>query len=163
MVSDSPSEPAHYDNDTTPPERCEVVIDTPRLSFTKRRDDGVVDFVAPLPSPFNYGSVPGTRSGDGDRVDAIVLGPRLHPGSRHEVEVYGVARFVDAGADDPKWICKLGRPTFAERMQLEAFFRVYAVFKRSINSARGRGGETRYDGFAAGTSRSMTPGNSRFR
>jgi inorganic pyrophosphatase len=61
-------------------EELDVVIEVPLGSFIKRRDDGRVDFVSPVPCPFNYGSVPDTLSGDGDRVDAVVLGPRLPRG-----------------------------------------------------------------------------------
>jgi inorganic pyrophosphatase len=40
-----------------PPE-IEVVIEVPRGSFLKRGSTGHVDFISPLPCPFNYGSVP---------------------------------------------------------------------------------------------------------
>ena len=36
----------------------EVVIEVPRGSFLKRGSTGRVDFVSPLPCPYNYGSVP---------------------------------------------------------------------------------------------------------
>jgi inorganic pyrophosphatase len=140
---------ARFDNGSMPPERCVVVIDASRLSFVKRSDDGRVDFVSPLPCPFNYGSVPETLSGDGDRVDVVLLGPRVRAGSRLEVQVHGVARFVDAGEADPKWICKVGELTRADRLQVEAFFRVYAVAKRALNALRGKSGPTRYLGMAA--------------
>jgi hypothetical protein len=39
-----------------PPE-VEVLIEIPRGSFVKRGSTGHVDFVSPLPCPFNYGSV----------------------------------------------------------------------------------------------------------
>ncbi|MDD9938820.1 MAG: inorganic diphosphatase [Myxococcales bacterium] len=128
------------------PRRCEVVIDSPRGSVVKRTDDGGVDFLSPLPCPFNYGSVPDTVSGDGDRIDAIVLGTRLAAGTRVEVEVLAVARFVDAGEEDPKWICGEAPLTGRARLQVNAFFRVYAIAKRALNRARGRSGATRYDG-----------------
>jgi inorganic pyrophosphatase len=122
------------------------VIDSPRGSVIKRADDGGIDFVSPLPCPFNYGSVPGTVSGDGDRVDAVVLGARLPAGTRVRVKVLAVARFVDAGDEDPKWIC--GQPPLRDvaRLQVDAFFRVYALAKRALNRARGKHGATRYDG-----------------
>jgi inorganic pyrophosphatase len=128
------------------PAETEVVIDAPRFSCVKRRDDGGVDFVSPLPCPFNYGSVPGTRSGDGDRIDAVVLGARLARGTCVRVRVHGLVRFVDAGADDPKWICSEARPGAADRHQLAAFFTLYALAKRVLNRARGKRGPTRYDG-----------------
>ncbi len=123
-----------------------MVIDSPRGSVVKRTDDGGVDFLSPLPCPFNYGSVPDTVSGDGDRIDAIVLGTRLAAGTRVEVEVLAVARFVDAGEEDPKWICGEAPLTGRARLQVSAFFRVYAIAKRALNRARGRSGATRYDG-----------------
>ncbi len=131
---------------TEPPVETEVIIDSPRFSCVKRRDDGRIDFVSPLPCPFNYGSVPGTRSGDGERIDAVVLGPRLPRHARRRLAVAGLVRFVDAGAQDPKWVC-VQRPLRAlDRLQLEAFFRVYALAKRALNRARGHGGLTRYEG-----------------
>jgi len=128
------------------PLECEVIIDSPRGSVVKRKDDGGVDFLSPVPCPFNYGSVPDTVSGDGDRIDAIVLGPRVAAGTRLHVRVLAVARFVDAGEDDPKWICGTAPLAGRHRLQINAFFRVYAIAKRALNAARGRGGETRYDG-----------------
>ena len=47
--------------------------------------DGTVDFVSPLPSPFNYGSVPDTLSEDGDPLDALLVGPRRPAGYRASV------------------------------------------------------------------------------
>ena len=40
------------------PPLVEVVVEIPRGSFLKRGSSGRVDFVSPLPCPFNYGSVP---------------------------------------------------------------------------------------------------------
>jgi inorganic pyrophosphatase len=126
--------------------RVRVVIDTPRLCFIKRRDDGRVDFVSPLPSPFNYGSVPSTTSHDGDRIDAIVLGPRLARGAEVERDVVAIARFVDAGVDDPKWICSDRPLSAADRALISAFFAIYVRMKRALNTLRGEPGPTRFDG-----------------
>jgi inorganic pyrophosphatase len=70
------------------PAELEVVIEVPLGGFIKRRDDGGIDFVSLAPCPFKYGSVPDTRSGDGDRLDALVLGPRLARGTRVRAEEY---------------------------------------------------------------------------
>jgi len=129
-----------------PPEHAEVIVDAPRFSWAKRRDDGGIDFVSPVPCPFNYGSVPGTLSGDGDRIDALVLGPRLPRHSRHSLPVLGVVRFVDAGEQDPKWICGRAPLQKHDLALIEAFFRVYAVAKGTLNFLRGRSGPTRYAG-----------------
>jgi len=125
----------------------EVIIDVPLGSFVKRTDDGAIDFVSPAPCPFNYGSVPDTRSGDGDRLDAVVLGPRLARGARVRVNVVGRVRFTDAGQDDPKLICSdraLGR---LDRAKVITFFALYARAKALLNRVRGKAGPTRFDGF----------------
>jgi len=129
-----------------PPARVDVQIDAPRFSFLKRDDRGAIDFVSPLPCPFNYGSVPGTRSGDGDRIDALVLGARKPRGLVRQLPVVAIVHFTDAGELDPKWICAAGPLDLVAHVQVDAFFRVYAVAKRALNRARGKSGETRYDG-----------------
>lgn len=131
-------------------ERCEVVIEYPRWSAVKRRSDGSVDFVSPLPCPYNYGHVPGVLSGDGDPLDAVVLGARLPAGTRVQVQVVGVIGFVDAGLADPKVICsRSGALTGAQRRGLERFFTVYALGKRGLAALRGIRGETRFSGWLA--------------
>jgi inorganic pyrophosphatase len=71
----------HAPPDGTPAASAErqdldVLIEVPRGSFVKRGSTGVVDFVSPLPCPFNYGSVPQYLGLEGDLLDAVVLGPR---------------------------------------------------------------------------------------
>jgi inorganic pyrophosphatase len=124
----------------------EVVIEVPLGGFIKRRDDGSVDFVSPAPCPFNYGSVPGTRSGDGDRLDALVLGRRLARGTRVRTHVVGHVRFTDAGEDDPKLICSERPLSRIDRWRITVFFVVYARAKALINRLRGKTGPTRYGG-----------------
>ena len=124
-----------------------VVIDVPKWSFVKRKDDGSVDFISPLPSPFNYGHVPDTLAEDGDAFDAVVLGARLSPRSRVTVPVQGRVGFIDAGESDPKWICSQQPLRATERRQVERFFRRYAVAKRLINRVRRKQGPTRYLGW----------------
>ena len=128
------------------PSELEVVIEVPRGSFIKRDDHGRVDYVSPLPSPFNYGSVPGTRSGDGDRLDALVLGARLARGARVTVPVVGIVHFLDAGQSDPKYICARGPLRARDKLLVAAFFRSYAYLKGALNRLRGRRGPTRYGG-----------------
>jgi len=132
------------------PSEVEVVIESPRGSVVKRRADGGVDFVSPLPCPYNYGSIPGRQSGDGDPLDAVVMGPRLRRGERLRLQVVGVIDFLDAGEGDPKVICARGPLTPGERRGLERFFRVYAAFKRVLHRVRGRTGETRFRGWLSG-------------
>lgn len=129
------------------PEPCEVVIEVPAWTFVKRKPDGAVDFVSPFPSPFNYGSVVGSISADGDPLDALVLGPRLPRGARVSVVAYAEVDFLDAGVRDPKRIC--GRaPTLLDRARVAGFFRFYAIAKRALHRARRepRAALTRYGG-----------------
>jgi inorganic pyrophosphatase len=67
----------------------DVVIEVPRGSFIKRGSTGNVDFVSPLPCPFNYGSVPAYLGLEGDLLDALVLGPRLALGALHTGQGWG--------------------------------------------------------------------------
>jgi len=127
-------------------DEVEVVIEVTRGSFVKRRPDGSVDFVSPLPCPYNYGSVPETRAADGDPIDALVLGPALERGERVRVPVRAVVRFIDAGAEDLKLVCSPVALTNEQRHRIDRFFRLYVRFKQALNTARRRPGATRYEG-----------------
>jgi inorganic pyrophosphatase len=128
------------------PRELEVLIELPRWGFVKRDDSGRIDLLSPLPCPFNYGSVPGSLAPDGQREDALVLGPRLPTGSRQWLQVLGRVRFVDAGLADPKWVCGRSRLSARERISIDAFFNFYARVKRLVNAARGLPGPTHYAG-----------------
>ncbi|MBO6934396.1 MAG: inorganic diphosphatase [Deltaproteobacteria bacterium] len=121
--------------------RVPVVIEVPRFSFVKRDPKGAIDFVSPFPTPFNYGSIPGTLAEDGEPRDVLLLGPRLARGTRTEAEVLGVVRFLDAGVPDPKIVAgpHLGR---RDRPTIDGFFRLYA-FAKWCTGRR----PTRYEGF----------------
>ena len=114
----------------------------------KRDLAGKVDFVSPVPCPFNYGSVVGTLAEDGDPIDAVVLGGRIHRGEQRVCTAWSWAEFVDDGAADPKLICTVGTqpPTRADLLAVRGFFRLYARCKRWLNRLRGRRGSTRYRG-----------------
>lgn len=132
----------------TLPERVRVTVETPRGTFVKWRADGSVDYVSPLPCPFNYGCVEALSGGDGDPLDAVVLGPTLAAGARVEVAVHGVVRFLDAGCVDDKLVCGDAPPTDAQRRSVLAFFALYARIKRVLHRLRREPGETRLLGWA---------------
>lgn len=121
----------------------EVEVEAPAGSFVKRRPDGTVDVVSPLPVPWNYGFVPGAEGGDGDPLDALLLGPRRPRGSRHRGVVLGVVHMVDAGATDDKLVVGRGP---APRRAIRAFFTLYVVFKRVLYRLRRTPGPTRVEG-----------------
>ena len=116
----------------------EAVIEVPRWSFVKRKDDGSVDYVSPLPSPFNYGSVPGTLSPDGDPLDALVLlEDPTFPGCHVRTRPVGQLEMTDEAGRDLKVLCvPAGDPRWAHIQdvadvdpfllnEIHHFFRVY--------------------------------------
>ena len=132
-----------------PPREVEVFVEVPRGSFLKRElgDEGlVVDYVSPLPSPYNYGCAPDLPGEDGDPLDVVVLGPRLRAGTRVRMPVVGLLRFVDAGQRDDKLVAGRDEPTAGQRRRLALFFRLYARARRLINATRKLRGTTRYEG-----------------
>ena len=122
----------------------DALIESSRWTFVKRRADGRVDFVSPIPCPYNYGCLPGTTSGDGDPIDVIVLGPRLAAGTRVSLPVVAEVEFVDEGRADTKLVLSATPLMPAQARGLVAFFRVYAVAKRGLARLRGRSGEIRF-------------------
>jgi inorganic pyrophosphatase len=129
--------------------RVRVTIETPRGSFLKWRADGALDYVSPLPCPFNYGCVAGELGGDGDPLDAVVLGPALAAGEVVEVDVHGVVRFLDAGRVDDKLVCAHAPLTATQRRGVLVFFALYGRAKQALNRVRGRQGATRLLGWAS--------------
>jgi inorganic pyrophosphatase len=127
------------------PKQLEVLVEHPRHAILKRREDGSLDFISPLPCPYNYGSVPGTKAADGDREDALVLGPRLPKGTRMQARVLARANFYDAGSFDGKWVCGQSMSE-RERQGLVVFFSVYARCKAMLNWLRGVHGKTTFEG-----------------
>ena len=120
----------------------EVVIEIPRGSFLKRGSDGSLDFISPLPCPYNYGSVPGLLGLEGDLLDAVVLGPRLARGSRVRVAAHGAVGLMDRGRYDDKLICAREPPSAAQCARVVRFFRVYGWAKRLLNLLRLHPGTT---------------------
>ena len=129
------------------PPQLEVVIEIPRVSFLKRGSTGHVDFISPLPCPFNYGSIPTMLGMEGDLLDAVVLGPRLPLGSRVTVRVWGAVILADRGMTDDKLICSDRPVTFSERQNVLRFFALYAKCKGLLNIWRRRPGRNACDGW----------------
>jgi inorganic pyrophosphatase len=123
-----------------------MAVEIPAGSFTKYevREDGLV-YVdrfqsMPVVYPANYGSLPRTRGGDHDALDALVLTREpLHPGVIIKFRPIGYLKMVDGGEPDEKIIGVPSSdvdPTYdaiqdigdlapIERDRIEAFFRVY--------------------------------------
>ena len=125
----------------------DVVIEVPRGSFLKRGSTGRIDFVSPLPCPFNYGSVPTHIGLEGDLLDAVVLGPRLRLGSRVRVKAWGAIVLTDRGMTDHKLICSNTPLSDAQRHNVLRFFRFYARCKGLLNMWRRQPGRNACDGW----------------
>ena len=125
----------------------EVVIEVPRGSFLKRGSTGHLDFVSPLPCPFNYGSVPSHLGLEGDLLDALVLGPRLARGTRVRVKAWGAVTLTDRGMCDDKLVCSYTPPSPAQCRFVLAFFHTYAACKGLLNAWRRRPGRNACEGW----------------
>ncbi len=125
-----------------------VHVEIPKGSLVKRRADSSIDFVSPLPCPFDYGSLPDTLADDGDPIDALLVGEPQgrRRGAQVDARVLAIVRFIDAGREDPKLVC--GTPPLSpkDRRRVERFFRLYAPLKRILALLRGQRGDTRYAG-----------------
>lgn len=131
------------------PIEVEVLIEVPRGSFLKRGSSGRIDFVSPLPCPYNYGAVPSHLGLEGDLLDALVLGPRLRLGSRSRIRAWGAIILRDRGMVDDKLICSQQRPSPAEIEQVLRFFHFYARCKGLLNRWRGRPGRNACEGWCS--------------
>jgi inorganic pyrophosphatase len=134
------------DGHAAPPE-VEVVVEIPRGSFLKRGSTGHIDFVSPLPCPFNYGSVPAYLGLEGDLLDAVVLGPRLRVGTRVKLPAWGAVILVDRGMTDDKLICSSQSIGARERQKVLRFFHFYARCKGLLNLWRRRPGRNACEGW----------------
>lgn len=129
------------------PMQVDVVIEIPRWSFLKRGARARIDFVSPLPCPFNYGSVRQFIGTDGDFLDAIVLGPRLSRGARVKVFAYGAIGLTDRDMYDDKLVCSSKPLRWWDRQLVLLFMRVYGCAKRMLNRHRRRHGGTVCEGW----------------
>ena len=132
---------------TDDPPELDVVIEVPRGSFLKRGSTGRVDFVSPLPCPYNYGSVPTHVGLEGDLLDAIVLGRRLRLNTRVRVRVWGAVTLTDRGLTDDKLVCGNHPVTRQQRERLLRFFSFYAQCKGLLNVWRRRPGRNACEGW----------------
>jgi len=131
----------------TAPPSVEVIIEISRGSFLKRGSSGQVDFLSPVPCPYNYGSIHQYIGGEGDFLDAIVLGPSLPVGSKVRVNAYGAVGFSERSKYEDKLICAIKPITSNDRRNILLFFRLYVFLKGFLNALRGRGGRSRCEGW----------------
>ena len=119
----------------------------PRWSFVKRGSSGHVDFVSPLPCPYNYGAVEQFVGLEGDLLDALVLGRRQPLGTKLLTRAWGAVTFTDRGMSDDKLICSEHPVSPAQRRRVLQFFSLYAQCKGLLNAWRRRPGRNACDGW----------------
>ena len=129
------------------PIEIDVTIEVPRGSFVKRGSSGHVDFISPLPCPYNYGAADRFIGLEGDLLDAILLGPRKPFGSRWRTLAWGAITLVDRDVADDKLICCDRPVTNDEKQGLLRFFRFYARCKALLNWWRHRSGRNACGGW----------------
>ncbi|MEO8249661.1 MAG: inorganic diphosphatase [Burkholderiales bacterium] len=113
----------------------------------KRNFHGGIEFVSPLPCPYNYGAVPTHLGLEGDLLDALVLGPRLAFGTQLQLRAWGAVTLTDRGMSDDKLICSEHEPTARQRRNVLLFFRFYAKAKALLNLVLRRPGRNACEGW----------------
>jgi inorganic pyrophosphatase len=119
----------------------------PRGSFVKRGSSGHIDFISPLPCPYNYGAADRFIGLEGDLLDALVLGPRRAFGARFQTFAWGAVTLTDRGMSDDKLICSDRPITADERQRVLRFFAFYARCKAVLNAWRRRPGRNASEGW----------------
>ena len=123
-----------------------IIIDTPKWSFIKYKDNGIIDYPSPIPFTVNYGRAVGIKSNEGDDADVVVLGKRIKKGIELEVPVVGVINFIDRGIDDPKYLCSFESVSRIDRGNVIIFFTLFSIFKNVLNRLRRKKGITKFNG-----------------
>lgn len=126
----------------TIPQTVQVRIEVSKGSHIKRSANGSIDFISPLPCPWNYGSVMGHLGEDGEPVDVVVLGPAIARGAIQTVVLQGHIPFTDQGDIDHKWIAHSEPLTSEQILAVERFFQRYAKAKRLAGRLRTQSGPT---------------------
>jgi inorganic pyrophosphatase len=142
-----------------PADQYRARVEVSRGSFVKFGRGQSVDFISPLPCPYNYGCLEDTLSDDGEPVDALILGPRLTRGEEVYGQLVGVVYFRDAGLIDDKLILSPSgaSPSRREKLQLQLFFRVYALVKRLAHALRMRPSPTVFEGIGTAPRQPLSP------
>lgn len=94
------------------PEVVNVVIEIPAGSKNKYEYDEALHAIkldrvsyGAMAHPYDYGFIPGTRSDDGDHLDAfVVLDHSVFPGCVVEARPVGLMKMIDDGEGDEKII-----------------------------------------------------------
>lgn len=103
--------------------KWEVEKDSGQLSWEIK--DGEPRVINYLPYPGNYGMVPGTLAGDGDSIDAIVIGSAMERGIISATKLIGVLELLDGGEQDDKLIVVPMNSQFSHVENMEELNELY--------------------------------------
>jgi len=125
--------------------KFETDVETGRMFWELKK--GKPRTVAYLGYPANYGMVPQTLGGDGDPLDALVIGGMERRGAIAAARLVGVMKMVDGGEEDDKLIAVQAGSSFdgMSLADLEAAG-VTAILKVWFESYKGPG-EIQVPGF----------------
>lgn len=109
--------------------KYEVSKESGQMELEER--DGAPRQIHYLPYPSNYGFIPQTilsleSGGDGDPLDALVLGPAIEQGEVVECRLIGVLKLLDSGEQDDKLIAAPLDSEFARYTSMEELDADYA-------------------------------------
>ena len=108
-----------------------ICIEVSKWGMIKWNEKGNIDYISPIPCPFNYGSVKNIMGDDGDLQDAILLGDKKEVRFCGKYKLIGKVYFIDQGRQDHKWIFSAtNKIRRRDWMVLDSFFRIYAQIKR---------------------------------
>ena len=129
-----------------------ICIEVSKWGMIKWNEKGNIDYISPIPCPFNYGSVKNITGDDGDLQDAILLGDKKEVRFCGKYKLIGKVYFIDQGRQDHKWIFSAtNKIRRRDWMVLDSFFRIYAQIKRRRDNITFlRPSQTSYEGIWCG-------------
>ncbi len=145
------------------PDEIYVVIEIPKGSKNKyefNEEFGLIELdiglIIPMAHPYDYGFIPGTRSEDGDHLDAFVLlDHSAFPGALVSARPVGVLFMIDDGDKDEKIIAVPSKdPRYNHikdltdlsphvKKEIEHFFAHYKDLQKKIVEIKGWGNRER--------------------
>ena len=126
---------------------AKYMVDLKSGMIELEQKNGLPRYVQYLGYPCNYGNIPRSillksKGGDGDAIDAIVLGPSVPTGSVVKGRAIGILSLVDTGEKDDKVIVVMENSPFAGVRSLEELDRrfpgVTTILQTWFTSYKGR-------------------------
>ncbi len=126
---------------------AKYMVDLKSGMIELEQKNGAPRYVQYLGYPCNYGNIPRSvllksRGGDGDAVDALVLGPSVPTGSVVRGRAIGILSLMDTGEKDDKVVVVMENSPFASVRSIEELDRkfpgVTSILQTWFTSYKGR-------------------------